>query len=992
MFLKKNSKVDENGYSLVGYDILKDHIDPSLVNKIPFKFNDAENTLIMDLGIDQEYIVEYEKNTIRKQRKFLHFKIIDRKIKGKFGQALESFKEKLANLKDLSKIQETIKDLEAGYDTERTFHFYFNKSRYLHKFYNKKFDIELLDKKSIKKIIFIFRSIEDITPRFVYAKIRQGILLIHKMGPPKTIKHFMDKNYAIIKLYSLQDNHSEEFKNVYDILITCDEKIVGQIFQNNNPNTFFGRYSKDTQNLYISKLIFGEFLKSFGRVVLYVNNLLSNEIVEIPFKEDKFDQFLLKSENLSPEKLINIKEKAKKGFSKYYTLYKKFLEDIKKNRDLDDKNTSKDFESIFENYEKLDFSNIRKREIFDINAKIHFMDNLDILITRDNELKVNYSLDLLQEGLNINFQRAKEIFQKIYEEHISKRNLYKISEEYYKKLYFILKELKFKSMANLHSGFIRDCFYNFSILKKNINFVKQSLGLRNDSLIETGSIVLSAQNAFHKHFPKQSQIVDEFFNSKFTKFSEIKSPILVKLKQYCRDIIYMFEAAQNLLILSHKFADKFQSDYEFKQIIKHIEEKVRIKNLSTEKKFKQIYSEIEEGINYKNESEKKLEEVTDFIETQLKNEFSENDFKKTTKLIEELLKTKLIQKLDFDNILKQINIYFKKSFTKENQINKVVEFIEANLKIEFEDKSKFNSIIKKIRKNYISRIENREKYSKILKEIGKSFEELNTKADIYKIQTYIEKNLNEIFESQRERQSIFRQIDKAYLNKQEHPIELEDIVHLCFAVVRLLITDSAIPSILAGSVFGLFILALNRENQIPLSSICGVLEILPSSFSLQVKKFIEAERVKKGRRYFDNLRITDEETRQEIRDSLVELLLVSQTFIIFKSKKEEGINNLNKKVKEFSKTVSFFIRYDQFTSSLEKAFKRLITKFIKEFISEIKQTTKLEDKDLKLSKLTRRLIFFNNFSNFRKYLIPLTSEIKKIYTEIPKSISDLFKK
>lgn len=1006
--LKSNLRVDGKGISLVGLDILKSYIDTSLV-KIPFKFNDAENALEIDIGIDQEYIVEYEKNTIRQQRRFLHFNILDKKIRRdeeKFRQALELFKEKLASIEDLSKVQEEFKDIKDSYDTESTFCFNFKKSSFLNKFINKNYDLELLElnnKGSAKKIIFNFKSIKDITPRIVNTTINQGTLLIQKIGPPKVVKHFIDKNYVIIKLHYFMDNHSKELKNVYDILITCNEKIVSQIFQSkryNNPNVFFGKYTKErginAQNFYISKIKFGEFLKSFGQKFLYIKDLLSNEVVEIPFKEKKFDNFLLKSKRYDIETLNRIKEKANKGFSEYYTFYKEFLEDIKKiTNEKDFDNEYKDFKPIFDNFEKLDFSSINKREIFDVEVKIHFLDNLEILITRDNELKVDYSLDILQEGLNINFQRAKEKFQKEYEDHLSKKDLYKISEEYYKTLYLFLHELKFKSMLNLHTDFIRDCLYYFAILKKNIDLIKQRFSLGNKSLLETVSIVLSVLNAFYNHFPKESSLslFDKFFNSKFTKFSE-KNPVsLVKLKIYCRDMIYLFEAAKDLKILKREFKDKFQSHFEFGQIIKHIEKKLCLKlNLNTEELFNQILGEIKEGIKYKQETEKNFEEITAFIETQLKEEFtSEIEFKKTTESIEQLLMSKLVPKIDFDNILKQINSFFKKKLTKKGQVNEIIEYIEKNLKNEFENKRKFNAILKKIRNTYENKIDNDEKYSNILNQLENIFKNLNTKEDIHKIQLFIEENLDDIFGSNQESKKILNQIDKAFLNKLEPSKELEDIIQLSFAIVKLLITDTAWFSILSGSVFGLFILALNMEKLIPLGSICDVLDILSTSLSLQVKKVIETEKVKRGRRIFDNLKITDEETRQKIRNRLVELLLGSQAFQIFKSKKDERIRRLSE---EFKMRIDFFTRHEQFADSLETVSKKLIDRFIKDFILKIKHITKREDKDSKVSELTTRLTFFNIFSNFRKNLISLKSEIKEIYNETPeiyKSISVLLR-
>jgi len=91
-----------------------------------------------------------------------------------------------------------------------------------------------------------------------------------------------------------------------------------------------------------------------------------------------------------------------------------------------------------------------------------------------------------------------------------------------------------------------------------------------------------------------------------------------------------------------------------------------------------------------------------------------------------------------------------------------------------------------------------------------------------------------------------------------------------------------------------------------------------------------------------------------------------------------------------SSVIDFFTRHEEFTDSLEKVSKRLIDRFIKDFISKIKQITKREDKDSKVSELTTRLTFFNIFSNFRKNLISLKSKIKEVYNETTEQYHILF--
>ena len=56
--LNTNLNVNEKGKALVSYEILKNFINLSL-KKLPFEFNDAQNKIQFNIGIDEKYIEKY---------------------------------------------------------------------------------------------------------------------------------------------------------------------------------------------------------------------------------------------------------------------------------------------------------------------------------------------------------------------------------------------------------------------------------------------------------------------------------------------------------------------------------------------------------------------------------------------------------------------------------------------------------------------------------------------------------------------------------------------------------------------------------------------------------------------------------------------------------------------------------------------------------------------------------------------------------------------
>ena len=425
----------------------------------------------------------------------------------------------------------------------------------------------------------------------------------------------------------------------------------------------------------------------------------------------------------------------------------------------------------------------------------------------------------------------------------------------------------------------------------------------------------------------------------------------------------------------------YSSNIEFKSVVNNIEKLVD-KKFNAQKDLSEIFEVIKEGVQVKKDSAKDANEIKEILEQKLKGEFSEEQYIQSVKSIEELLKSKMKPIISYDTLLKQIDLSFKKQVTTNKQVNKIIEYIDLNIKKDFGDKEKFDSILQRIRKTYDSKFENKKKYSSILRKLEKDFKTLNTEKGVHKIQSYIEENLEDVFESSHESQNIFRQIDRNFLNKMENPKELEDIIKLSAELVKIFINDTVWHNILTASIFAGFVLALNKDKEISIASICKDLDVLPTSVSLQIKKLLANYLYNKKATKFDTLKITDEETRKNVRLLLVKQLLASNVYMVFKTKK---ITRLNKLIEGFKLRINFFTRYEQFNDSLNEVSEFLVQKYIKELIQEIKNIEKIKEREILLSDLTFRLNFFKGYELFNDAMFSLIEDIKGLEFLTPES-------
>ncbi len=167
------------------------------------------------------------------------------------------------------------------------------------------------------------------------------------------------------------EQHSEGFNDIYDILITFNEDIINRIYRSkdyDNPNVFFGRYTIDgnvnTQNFYLSKLIFNKFFKSKGNLKLYIKEKKSKNRISLEFDDTLYDQFLIDFKHYSIKQLEEKKEKSWRGVSIYYFYVYYFLKSIKTEEFNCEKNYRQDLNNLLDKIEEYDFSDITKREIY----------------------------------------------------------------------------------------------------------------------------------------------------------------------------------------------------------------------------------------------------------------------------------------------------------------------------------------------------------------------------------------------------------------------------------------------------------------------------------------------------------------------------------------------------------------------------------------------------------------------------------------------------
>lgn len=129
-------------------------------------------------------------------------------------------------------------------------------------------------------------------------------------------------------------------------------------------------------------------------------------------------------------------------------------------------NEKENLNCILENLEDLDFSTRSKRELFNIDVTVYFMDNMDILVSKDSKLEIDYTKNLLQEDLTDLFQKAKEKYQEDYQYLILQKDIYKLTNEYNKNLLNLLPEFHQKTEIDSFSHFITIGISSVALLKR----------------------------------------------------------------------------------------------------------------------------------------------------------------------------------------------------------------------------------------------------------------------------------------------------------------------------------------------------------------------------------------------------------------------------------------------------------------------------------------------------------------------------------------------
>ncbi len=416
----------------------------------------------------------------------------------------------------------------------------------------------------------------------IKTRIKDGSLYIHRDLPIETRNYFIENNnYIVLKTRIFQDQHSEKYRNLYDIYITFDETIIKKInlnFIGNKDNIDIGKYKKIRKGvsyfIYLSKEKFSEFIR-VGTTKIKIKNKKSDKFLEFILNEEVYEKFLLLTGYLSIEGISIEKEKKRtRGFSNFYLFLKQFMQAI---------NTNKIEESYFynayikeiiknKNLDEYDFSNPSKRTKYKVNVAINILDNQDLLISRDRDFNLdNKDISILE----LEIKKACKDGYKLYNTNYVKKNSDKEFKDNIQKhliqFHQILQNLRLNSQEYINGGFVEKFLFFFSFLKLNFQIFKQRFKLSNH-LSDIMPLFLSLFNAFQKTYPNNKLnkgaiffiiFTDKNLNDFINKNKELFNQILL----FSKDYIYLFEVFERLEKIKKNFNEYFAKEEEIDKII-----------------------------------------------------------------------------------------------------------------------------------------------------------------------------------------------------------------------------------------------------------------------------------------------------------------------------------------------------------------------------------------------------------------------------------------
>ncbi len=557
----KDMLVEDNGIVDIPYEKFKGFFDPTM-EQVPYKFNIGEDKFAIELGYNKAKLEKYKQDTPVRHRQLINFRLLE----------IEKAEELKASRK------------------EKIIRFDFKSSKHLEKFLGKIFYITHLEEQSETKvrnqIIFKFKDIEYQTEHLV--TIKNGVFTIQKIAPPNLLDFILKReDYAIMKIYSLMSKHSKKLRESYDLLISFRPNILNYLqIEEKIDKRKYTKTDKDNYlNFYISRKKFEEFLKPTPIVRFIIEDRKSNQKFSFELDESIYNRFLKEVMKLPKKEIKILQKNASKGTSAYYDYVKDFLEYLKTDKiDVNEFPEESDYlEELRISLDNagfiLNFKNLNdgekyaktKRTSYVIISKIIFLDNNDILITRDLKLKIRNNIDLIVEDTEKTFKKGKELYEEEFADKLDKGLLVSITPEESSLISNILKELRLRSQENLSPSFIRESFYYISIIKTSKEIYDDKYKFNSEKINELIAIYFGIYTSFAKNFPKNPFVSSDnifFFMRDLLEIPSLNKAILENVISFTRDLIFLYECAQDLKYYKEMFSDKFEDPEELNNIIR----------------------------------------------------------------------------------------------------------------------------------------------------------------------------------------------------------------------------------------------------------------------------------------------------------------------------------------------------------------------------------------------------------------------------------------
>ena len=330
---------------------------------------------------------------------------------------------------------------------------------------------------------------------------------------------------------------------------------------------------------------------------------LSTKSFKFYLNSEIYHQYLLENKYFKSIEEINEVRKLSqkmKGISNYFIHIKSFLEYIKSInlRGKRKENEKIYFKEIKNNLQSLDleeysFDNVIKRTRYNTDVTAIFMDNYDVLITKDSSLLIDYSLQMINEDLDSVYEESYTNFIGKYQKKFDSKQLFNITNLEYDIIKDLLMQLKIDSQKNINSELIEKTFYFASILKTNINIIQNrfsrpfdvldqktkktktiQLSPFNKKTVQNLPLIIGVYNSFFDSYPEMTkeQFIKKFFIRNFGNLTTLNRESFEYINRYSEDLMYLYLVKQDLKFLVEYFDNVFTQQHtletNFKKFLK----------------------------------------------------------------------------------------------------------------------------------------------------------------------------------------------------------------------------------------------------------------------------------------------------------------------------------------------------------------------------------------------------------------------------------------